>query len=207
MMKAFFKKYNYIQYVLLFLIFYMIGFLYLEYRTPTQIFITDTWIDQYIPFCEYFVIAYLLWFVFIALGFAYFIFIDQSGIQRTCFYLFVGMSVSLIIYLIFPNGQNLRVILNNDNLFQVLVSFIYSIDTPTNVCPSLHVYNSIMMCMSLLKSEKIKKRVYVSGLIIISALLISMSTVMIKQHAFIDVIAAIILSLIIYQFGKMKYNY
>lgn len=207
MMKAFFKKYHNIQYVFIFLVIYMIGFLTLEYRTPSQIFITDTWIDQYIPFCEYFVIAYLLWFVFIALGFAYFIFIDQSGFQRTCFYLFVGMSLVLIIYLVFPNGQNQRVALNNENIFQTLVSFIYSVDSPTNVCPSLHVYNSIMMCISLLKSEYIKNHSYLSMFIIIIAFFISVSTVMIKQHAFIDVIAAIVLSICIYQFGKLKLKY
>ena len=109
---------------------------------------------------EYFVIPYVLWFVFMVLGFAYFVFIDQSGVKRTYFYLFLGMSSSLLIYALIPTGQNLRVQLYNDNIFQCLVSFIYSVDSSTNVCPSIHVYNSVMMCVSLLKSHRIKQHTW-----------------------------------------------
>ena len=38
------------------------------------------------------------------LGFAYFVFIDQVGIKRTYFYLFLGMSLSLLIYALIPTG-------------------------------------------------------------------------------------------------------
>ncbi len=198
MMKSFFKKYNYIRYLIYFFIIYLIGFFILEQRDAIYYIETETRIDQYIPFNEYFVIPYLLWFVFIALGFAYFIFVDTAKFKKTCFYLFVGMYVCLFIYLIFPNEQNLRVVLSNDNIFQRLVSFIYSIDTPTNVCPSIHVYNSIMMTLSLLKSEKIRKRKGLSIGIVILASLICLSTVMIKQHAVLDVVAAIFLCALVY---------
>lgn len=206
-MKVFLQKYENIKYLIVFLIVYMTGFLFLENRFSTKTVMTTSFIDQYIPFNEYFVIPYLLWFVFIALGFAYFIFIDQEGFKRTAFYLFTGMIICLVIYAIFPNGQDLRVALNNENIFQMLVSFIYSIDSPTNVCPSIHVYNSIMMSISLLKSETIKTHKILSGSIIGLTFLICLSTVMIKQHAFADVIAAIILVLVIYSIGKYRYKY
>ena len=206
-MKAFLEKYQSLKYLIYFFIAYMIGFMILENQDFSHMIITDTWIDQYIPFNEYFVIPYLLWFVFIALGFAYFIFIDQEGFKRTAFYLFTGMIICLVIYAIFPNGQDLRVTLNNENIFQMLVSFIYSIDSPTNVCPSIHVYNSIMMSISLLKSETIKIHKILSGSIIGLTFLICLSTVMIKQHAFVDVIAAIVLVLVIYIIGKYMYKY
>ena len=75
----------------------MIGFMLLENHHSSRMIITDSWIDSYIPFNEYFVIPYILWFVFMVLGFAYFVFIDQVGIKRTYFYLFLGMSLSLLI--------------------------------------------------------------------------------------------------------------
>lgn len=206
-MKAFLEKYNSLKYLLYFFIAYMIGFVILENHQSSRLIITDSWIDQYIPFNEYFVIPYVLWFVFIALGFAYFVFIDQSGIKRTYFYLFLGMSLSLLIYAILPTGQNLRVHLPNDNIFQCLVSFIYSVDSPTNVCPSIHVYNSVMMCVSLLKSPRIQKSSWLCAGIVILAVLICMSTVMIKQHAFIDIVFALILAIIIYNIGKRKFGY
>lgn len=207
MMKAFLKKYSYVRYLLYFFMIYMVGFFLLERRTSPHFIGTETIIDQYIPFNEYFVIPYILWFGFIALGFIYFVFIDVSGFKRTCFYMFTGMYICLFIYLIIPNQQNLRVQLANDNLFQMLVHFIYSIDTPTNVCPSIHVYNSIMMAISLLKSENIKKHKGLSIGIVILAFLICISTVMIKQHAFLDIVAAIILSLMIYSIHRWKLKY
>ena len=117
------------------------------------------------------------------------------------------MSISLFIYFILTNGQNLRVDIQHENLFQDIIAFIYSIDSSTNVCPSIHVYNSLMMMISLLKSDKIKIHRILSIGIIGLAFLICLSTVMIKQHAFIDVIVAMILVIIIYVIGNRKYGY
>ena len=206
-MKAFLEKYQSLKYLIYFFIAYMIGFMILENQDFSHMIITDTWIDQYIPFNEYFVIPYVLWFVFMVLGFAYFVFIDQSGVKRTYFYLFLGMSSSLLIYALIPTGQNLRVQLYNDNIFQCLVSFIYSVDSSTNVCPSIHVYNSVMMCVSLLKSRKIKQHTWLCFLIIVLAILICMSTVMIKQHAFMDIVWALVLAIVIYSIGKWEFDY
>ena len=206
-MKAFLEKYQSLKYLIYFFIAYMIGFMILENQDFSHMIITDTWIDQYIPFNEYFVIPYVLWFIFMVLGFAYFVFIDQSGVKRTYFYLFLGMSSSLLIYALIPTGQNLRVQLYNDNIFQCLVSFIYSVDSSTNVCPSIHVYNSVMMCVSLLKSRKIKQHTWLCFLIIVLAILICMSTVMIKQHAFMDIVWALVLAIVIYSIGKWKFDY
>lgn len=206
-MKAFLEKYQSLKYLIYFFIAYMIGFMILENQDFSHMIITDTWIDQYIPFNEYFVIPYVLWFVFMVLGFAYFVFIDQSGVKRTYFYLFLGMSSSLLIYALIPTGQNLRVQLYNDNIFQCLVSFIYSVDSSTNVCPSIHVYDSVMMCVSLLKSRKIKQHTWLCFLIIVLAILICMSTVMIKQHAFMDIVWALVLANVIYSIGKWKFDY
>ena len=41
----------------------------------------------------------------------------------------------------FPNGHDLRIDPGiRDNIFVNLVNFIYNNDTPTNVCPSIHVF-------------------------------------------------------------------
>ena len=208
-MKEFFEKYSHLKSVLYFFIFYLIGFTFLEnkFNSNASVLMTDSILDQYIPFNEYFVIPYLLWFVYIALGFAYFIFKDQENFNRMCFYLFWGMGISLLICLLIPNGQILRVDLANENICQQLVSFLYSTDTSTNVFPSIHAYNSIMMMVSLLKSEKFRKHKILSVIVVVLSVLICMSTVMIKQHAVVDVIGSIILSIIIYMVGKLKYGY
>ena len=207
-MKEFMNKYNeQIKKLFTFFIIYMIGFMALENRVSYRMVYTDSVIDTYIPFNEYFVIPYLLWFLFIGLGFCYFVFIDHQGFQRTCFYLFSGMLIALLVYVIFPNGQSLRVNLNNDNIFQCLVSFIYSVDPAVNVCPSIHVYNSVMMMITLYKSDGFREKKWLVVSCFVLTILICMSTLLIKQHAFIDVICAVILCIVIYNVGKKKFGY
>jgi len=208
MMKAFYDKYKHGLYVVGYMIFYLCFFCILETFVSTDnAVMTSTWIDDCIPFNEYFVIPYVLWFVFLFCGFCYVIFFDMSGFKRTCFYLFTGMTTCLIIYAIYPTAQNLRPVLTNDNIFQQLVSFIYSVDTSTNVCPSIHVYNAVMLAVSLIKCDSIKNKQWIKIGLIVLASLISLSTVMIKQHAFLDIVFALILCVIIYAIEKWKFDF
>ena len=111
------------------------------------------------------------------------------------------MTICLIIYTIWPNGQNLRVDLDNlgrSNIFTYIVSIIYKTDTPTNVFPSIHVYNSIGASIAIRKSEKLRKIKWIQWSSIILTILISLSTVFLKQHSILDGLSAIILSIIMY---------
>jgi membrane-associated phospholipid phosphatase len=192
--------------IVLFLI-YMISFIFLEKTNTSNILYTSTFIDEYFPFNEYFVIFYISWYVYILLGFTYFIFQNDYEFKRCCFYMFFGMFMTLIFYYLFPNGQDLRVNLDNNNFCQFIINIIYTIDTPTNVCPSLHVYNSIMMYISLYKSSIFQKYNKLKYLLLILVILICLSTLFIKQHTFIDIVGAIILCFIVYIIGRLKFKY
>jgi membrane-associated phospholipid phosphatase len=109
----------------------------------------------------------------------------------------IGMTTCLVIDLIIPNGLNLRPVLHNENIFQVLVSYIYSLDTPTNVFPSIHVFDSIVICYGLNKTKLIQKNKYFKFINIFISVMICLSTVFLKQHAILDVFAAIALAVII----------
>ena len=58
----------------------------------------------------------------------------------------IGMTLFLVISLVFPNGQDLRPVLSGNSIFIQAVQFIYHTDTPTNVLPSIHVFNSLTCC-------------------------------------------------------------
>lgn len=186
---------------------YLIGFFVLERFHLFELTYMETWLDNYIPFNEYFVIPYVIWYFYIILGFIYFLFQDDFQYHRCMYYLFAGMFIALFIYTFFPNGQNLRVELTNDNIFQSMVSFLYTIDTPTNVCPSLHTYNSIMMYVALKRSHFFKNRRVLDILTFILVVSICASTVLIKQHAIVDVFGGILMSIIVYYVGKYKFGY
>ena len=50
--------------VLAYMIFYLCFFNYLEYRTGVQVHMLQMRADYKIPFCEYFIVPYLLWFLY-----------------------------------------------------------------------------------------------------------------------------------------------
>ena len=61
--KAFKEKYPHIWVVSYFII-YMIWFVWLESRADEPYHVIHFPLDDYIPFCEYFIIPYLLWFAY-----------------------------------------------------------------------------------------------------------------------------------------------
>jgi membrane-associated phospholipid phosphatase len=178
----------------------MAWFLYLEEVTNkfTPIY---SRLDDYIPFNEWFVIPYLLWFLYIFVTVAYFFFTSKNDYYKCCAYLFIGMTICLIIYSIWPNGHYLRVNLSSlgrENILIDIVARIYRLDTSTNVLPSIHVYNSIAANIAIRKSERLKNIKWLQVATLILTVLICMSTVFLKQHSILDVFSAIILNIIMY---------
>ena len=192
--KNFIKKYRH-AWVLLY------GFIYMEKRTDVHYFLIHSPLDDYIPFVEYFIVPYLLWFAFVAVAAGYFFFTDKTGFYRLSAFLIVGMTFFLFLCTVFPNGLNLRpATFARDNIFVELVKHVYATDTPTNVLPSIHVFNSLGVCIAIWHSEALKKHRKIQYGAYLLAVLIILSTVFLKQHSVTDVIAAFALACVIYPF-------
>ena len=103
-------------------------------------------------------------------------------------FLVTGMTVFLFISAIYPNGQLLRPeSFARDNIFVHIVQKLYATDTPTNLFPSIHVYNSLGIYFALCHSEKIKKHPWIKYVALVLTICIILSTMFIKQHSVIDV--------------------
>ncbi|MDO4598681.1 MAG: phosphoesterase, partial [[Ruminococcus] gnavus] len=140
--KKFIKKYKH-AWVFLYAFIYLPWFMYLEKHitADSSYHVIHSALDDKIPFVEYFIIPYLLWFVFIAVVFLYFFFTDVEGFYKLAKLSFIGMTIFLVISTVFPNGLMLRpVVFPRDNIFTDMVKMLYLADTPTNVFPSLHVF-------------------------------------------------------------------
>lgn len=179
----------------------MIWFTILERTVTTDFTPVYSRLDDYIPFWEIFIIPYFLWFGYIFVTIAYFFFTSKHDFYKCCAFLFIGMTICLIIYTIWPNGHYLRVDLDSlgrSNIFTKLLGLIYTVDTPTNVFPSIHVYNSIGAMIAIRKSEKLYHIKWLQVSVLALTVLICMSTVFLKQHSILDVFGGIILSIIMY---------
>lgn len=193
------KKYKH-AWVFLYIFIYMPWFLLLEKRVTTNYHVIQTQFDMWIPFVEYFIIPYLMWFAFIAAAFVYFFFTDVPGFYKMAKFMFTGMTIFLIISTIFPNGQDLRpVVFERDNVFVDMVRMLYRADTCTNVFPSLHVFNTLSVCIAVHESEKLKKHKAVCNAAYILAALIILATMFLKQHSVLDVFGAVIMAYVLYK--------
>ena len=160
-------------------------------------------LDDVIPFNEIFIIPYVLWYLLVAGSLLYFALYDVDSFKKLMKYIIITQVLAMAIYIVFPNRQDLRPeIFPRDNFLTDCVAFIYTIDTSTNVCPSLHVAYSLGIASTWLKSpvaEKISK-----VLITAFCLLVCVSTVFVKQHSVLDALAALHVCLLaeIAVFGK-----
>lgn len=198
-MKHFLKKYGH-AWTLLYILIYMPWFMYLEKNVVTYTSM-HTALDDKIPFCEYFIVPYLLWFIFIPAVFIFLFFTSKEEYYRLSAFLFIGMTICLTICTIWPNGQELRQNFQVDkNVFTQIVALIYQTDTNTNVFPSIHVFNSVGACIAVCKSERLYNKKMIKAATIILTVLICLSTVFLKQHSVLDVIGGLVLASIMYTF-------
>lgn len=192
------KKYRH-AWVFLYALIYMPWFVYLEKHVNRDFYLIHSPLDDYIPFVEYFIVPYLLWFLFIAVAIGYFFFTDKKGFYQLTAFLFTGMTIFLIICTVFPNGLNLRpVVFERDNIFVDLVKHLYATDTSTNVLPSIHVFNSIGVMIAVAHSKTFKKHKKIQYNTYTMGFLIILSTMFLKQHSVTDVIAAAAMACVIY---------
>lgn len=198
--KAITKKYSH-AWVFLYAFIYLPWFNYLEEHVKKDYFLIHSPLDDLIPFNEYFILPYYFWFIFMAVCVFYFFFTDKKGFYRLTAFLIVGMTVFLVICTVFPNGLNLRpVTFARDNFCVDLVRRLYRIDTPTNVLPSIHVFNTVGILIAVAHSEKLRMHKGVMCSAYLTGILIILSTVFLKQHSVTDVIAAFAMACIIYPF-------
>ena len=158
---------------------------------PEKCHVVKCFVDDLVPFNEYFVIFYFSWYFFMVFSLLVFALYDIKSFVRAQ-KLIVGMQiVSVITYILWPSIQNLRPeYFVNDNFCTRLLGSIYAIDTPTGVCPSLHVgYTLAVLSAWLTKDTQIWKK----SLITLWSFLICISVLFVKQHSFVDVCAAIVM--------------
>lgn len=185
--------------ILIFGILYLGCFFFIESR-DVPINIIHTAFDDMVPFCEYFIVPYVLWYLYVAGTVVYLGLTDKNlkEYYRFIINMALGMVVFIIVSFVYPNGQNLRPVIESDNIFKWAVNFLYTIDTSTNILPSLHVYASVACDIALCRDWRFKKHpswIWVSHILNV---FICLSTMFLKQHSVIDVIAALICSLVFY---------
>ena len=194
----------------LYFVIYLLWFQWLEERHVRSYQIIHLFVDDYIPFCEVFVIPYFLWFLYVPAAVLYAASHSREEYIRCALFLCTGMTVFLLISTFFPNIQHLRPLkMPRDNVFTHLVLLLQKVDTPTNLWPSIHVYNSVAIFCAINSCRQLQRRPGIRAGAFVLTTLIVLSTMFLKQHSICDVMAGITFSFATYillyrAFAKMS---
>ena len=147
-------------------------------------------LDDWIPFCEWFIIPYVLWYGLIVVSLLWFALYNIRGFRQLSTYIIITQAAAMLIYVLFPNRQDLRPeVFPRENFLTEIVGLLYRFDTNTNVCPSLHVAYSLGIASVWLR-EKQAGRVWKTAVVVL-VILVCLSVAFVKQHSVVDAFAAL----------------
>ena len=152
-------------------------------------------LDDRIPFHEGFAFFYVGWYALIVISLLYFLFYNVENFRRLQTYFIIVQTLAMLVYIVYPSRQDLRPeVFPRENLLTAMMAFLYRIDTPTGVCPSLHVAMSLGIASTWLREKQAKR--WGRGVIALFCLGVCASVAFVKQHSVADIFAAIPLCLI-----------
>ncbi len=155
--------------------------------------------DYRIPFCKYFVWAYVSWYFLLVITGLYLMAKDHEGYKRYMAYIGITFFTGVIFCALVPNQQDLRVLcdLSGNDICTKILLLIQRLDNDMNVCPSLHVVGGFGALFAIFTSPAVRRR-WPKIAISLMVVLISLATLLIKQHAIIDVLVSIPYSVAFY---------
>lgn len=169
-----------------------LAFLVLERFSPvTEYHPVSCTLDARIPFLEIFLLPYLFWFVYLIGMHVYTAIYDVASFRRLMRFIIISYTATVVIYILFPTCQELRPAeFVRDNALTRFIAWFYTFDTHTNVCPSLHVIGSAAVACTAWNTKGVNTPGWRLAFWT-AAVLISVSTVFMRQHSVLDILAAI----------------
>ena len=107
LLKKLIRKYGHV-WMLSYAFIYIPWFTRLQENINKPYHVMHTALDDMIPFEEIFIVPYLMWFLYVAATIAFFFFRNRDDYYRLCTFLFTGMTISLLVCSLFPNGTDFR---------------------------------------------------------------------------------------------------
>lgn len=150
------------------------------------IFATD--LDAAIPFVPAFIVPYFLAYIQWVVGYIVIARVSKDYCDKVLLGEIIAKSIVCICYIVIPTTL-IRPEVAGTDVFSEMVRFLYQIDSPVNLFPSIHCLES-WFCFRCCVNQKSIKLPYKIGMGIMTAL-VFISTVCLKQHVVVDIISAI----------------
>lgn len=146
-------------------------------------------IDDKFPFVSWMIIVYVLAYVTWVIGFV--VICRES--KDVCYEVMTAEPIAkllcMVCFLVIPSTL-VRPEITGTGFCDWLTNFIYTVDSPDNLFPSIHCLENWICFRGAMKCKKVGNgyRVFM----FVSALLVFASTLLVKQHVFVDVIGGIV---------------
>jgi membrane-associated phospholipid phosphatase len=170
-----------------------------NYRPGTREY--KIFIDDWIPFVKYFAVPYQFMVLFITIVLIYFAIVDYRYYFKLLATVLIATGICYIIFYFFPSTVN-RPVDSNGNLIRVggdffldMVQNIRDNDKPYDCFPSIHVISCYLPMLFVLKHNK---SMLMNIFAFISGVSITLSTMFLKQHYFMDAFVSIIMGTILF---------
>lgn len=182
--------FSHLKLLLTWLIYFALYFITENLIPPEKCNPIHIFLDDWIPFCEWFIIPYVFWYGLIVFSLGYFLLYDVDSFRRLQIYIFTTQMLAMAVYILYPSRQDLRPeVFPRENILTAIIGFLYRFDTNTGVLPSLHVAYSLGILSTWLRRGEtpLWGRIFVT----VAVILICLSTMFIKQHSAADFFAAL----------------
>ena len=91
-------------------------------------------LDDLMPFCEYFAIFYVFWYALVFGYLVYYLLYDIDKFKKLQIFILVTQIIAMLCYILYPSRQDLRPeVFPRENFLTAVMAFIYSFDTSTGV--------------------------------------------------------------------------
>lgn len=148
-------------------------------------------LDDMIPFTPFMIVFYILAYVSWVIGFI----VMGRESRQVCYEVCVAEQIAkimcLIAFIAIPSTI-VRPEITGNGIFEWLTNLIYTMDKPDNLLPSIHCLENWICFRGAMRCKKVGTGYRI--IMLISAILVFASTLMVKQHVFMDVVAAIIVA-------------
>lgn len=147
-------------------------------------------VDGYFPFQPVWVLIYVGTFLFWIYQYTTVARESPQMAYRLAAGDFVAKVICMLFFLFFPT-TNVRPEVTGSGFIPFVMRFIYWIDAPTNLFPSIHCFVAWMGTRYMFLTKKARPKALVCTLCVIGSLLVFASTLFTKQHVFWDVLGGV----------------
>ena len=177
--------------IIAFVIFYMIPN-HINLFTPSVLPMFG--FERTLPFMGWTVWIYLSDYLYIAVAFI--LLSDKSNMNKIYYSQLMLLFASMFLFFLFPTVYP-RPEVEYVGLTGIFLNLLHSADTPGNACPSIHVAMTFLAGFGFIKEKRNLFYIFM-----VWAVLISLSTLTVKQHYVLDVIGGFFMSVIFYYIGQ-----